>query len=199
MMCNVVVAGGEGAHLGLTGRVGGCYVSVVAGGGDWQQLVVSPAGLYLCSSRQTIQHWTLRHSGTAATSSRFFCCRGAAFNFTAVERSLGSVGRSKHWRAASGLRSSTRHSQLPRPFFVQTTLGGLATVHLVSVYQLRRRRQRRRKCRRSIGDNLACAVGCSARDFRLGGLDCFVTNHKLTIDLKYCLENIFPEKSWNHF
>ena len=49
------------------------------------------SALYLCSSRQTIQHWTLRHSGTAATSSRFFCCRGAAFNFTAVGRRRSEI------------------------------------------------------------------------------------------------------------
>ena len=71
---------------------------------------------------------------------------------------LGRRRKIKTLESTEWREISLTGTQLPRPFFVQTTLGGLATVHLVSVSQLRRRRQRRRKCRRSIGDNLACAV-----------------------------------------
>ena len=153
------------------------------------------SALYLCSSRQTIQHWTLRHSGTAATSSRFLLPRSS---FQLVQLRGAGVGRSKHWRADHyWLLHPLTGTQLPAdPSLFRLrwgvwqhnsdvgdkdggNVGGPAETTWTRAGQ-------------GPGLGAGTLLGFPSGRFRL------LCYQPPTIDLTNCLENIFPrKKSWN--
>lgn len=112
----------------------GCYVRLMKRcwwgqlvWSSWLQLSCRLSALYLCSSRQTIQHWTLRQGQPPHPAG--FCCRGAAFSFYSCgaqaqqDQNIGEQITTDYW-----ILHPLTGTQLPvDPSLFRLRWGGLAT------------------------------------------------------------------------
>ena len=112
MMCNVEVAGGGDAPRPDWRAWEGCYVSV--GGAAKCRLVVRLVSVLvsLTADNSTLNPPSFRDSRHIQP---VFLLPRSSFQLYScgAQSGLGSVGRSKHWRAQTWLRSTHRHSAAP--------------------------------------------------------------------------------------